>query len=249
MQSLYSNGFEAIYDNMYQTFIDYKKEYHFYSGILKKHQKENVLEIGSGTGSLAKFFIENHFDYIGLDYSNDMVKLASTKNPNGLFMQGDMRGFKLKAPRESIIITGRTSSYLLNNLDVSNTLNSIHKNLCSNGVLCFDFIDANRFFKVIKGGKKIKHESHFDNKTYIRDSFINTNTSNNFMFDWNSKYYEMKGHDKVLIAEDHSEVRAFTKNEWEILLHLHNFKLLEFIDKPSYAFDTFVIVAQKLPIE
>ena len=249
MQSLYSNGFEAIYDNMYQTFIDYNKEYHFYSGILKKHQKENVLEIGSGTGNLAKFFIENHFNYSGLDYSNDMVKLASKKNPDGEFMQGDMRDFKLKAPRESIIITGRTSSYLLNNIDVSNTLNSIHKSLKRDGILCFDFIDANRFFKVIKGGKKITHESHFDNKTYVRDSFINTNTSNNFMFDWDSNYYEIKGHDKVLIAEDQSEVRAFTKNEWDILLHLNDFKVLEFIDKTSYAFDTFVVVAQKSSIE
>jgi len=29
MQSLYSNGFEKIYDAMYQTFIDYDDEFDF----------------------------------------------------------------------------------------------------------------------------------------------------------------------------------------------------------------------------
>ncbi|WP_339873919.1 hypothetical protein [Olleya marilimosa] len=42
MQSLYSNGFEKIYDSMYQTFINYKDEYLFYSTILKKYTKNNV---------------------------------------------------------------------------------------------------------------------------------------------------------------------------------------------------------------
>jgi SAM-dependent methyltransferase len=246
MQSLYSNGFEEIYDNMYQTFINYIKEYHFYSAILKKHQKNSVLEIGSGTGNLAKFFIDNQFDYMGLDYSKDMIKLASKRNPNGLFRQGDMRGFTIKEPRESIIITGRTSSYMLNNKDVCNTLNSIHNSLETDGILCFDFIDANRFFKDIKGGKNITHETHYNNRTYLRDSYLNTNTSNNFMFDWHSKYYEIKANTKLLIAEDISEVRAFKRHEWEILLDLNNFKLIEFIDKPSYAFDTYVVVAQKI---
>ncbi len=249
MQSLYSNGFEEIYDKMYQSFINYNAEYHFYSTILKKHKKNSVLEIGSGTGNLATFFIRNLFDYVGLDYSQDMINLASHKNPNGLFKQGDMRAFNIKKPTASIIITGRTSSYLLTNKDVYDALNASYNNLNTDGILCFDFIDANRFFKKIKGGKNIIHNTQCDDKIYQRDSYINTNTSNNFMFDWHSKYYEIKGHDKILIAEDDSEVRAFTKNEWEILLHLNNFKLLEFIDKTSYAFDTYVVVAQKTPKE
>jgi len=246
MQSLYSNGFEEIYDKMYQTFINYNEEYYFYNTLLKKYKKNSVLEIGSGTGNLAKFFIENQFDYIGLDYSQDMINLASSKNPNGLFKQGDMKDFHIKKPTESIIITGRTSSYMLSNKDVYDTLNTIYNNLDTDGILCFDFIDANRFFKQIKDGQMITHKALCNDKKYQRDSYIKTNTSNNLMFDWDSKYYEIIGSDKILIAEDESEVRAFTKNEWEILLHLNNFKLLEFIDRRSYAFDTYVVVAQKI---
>lgn len=246
MQSLYSNGFEKIYDSMYQTFINYKDEYLFYSTILKKYTKNKVLEIGSGTGNLAKHFIDNNFNYQGLDYSQDMVNLSSLKLPKGHFMQGDMRHFKLEKSVDSTIITGRSTSYLLSNKDVSNALQAIHLNLNNNGILCFDFIDANRFFKIIKGGKHLSHAASFNNKHYSRDSYLNTNTSNNFMFDWHSKYFQIKQNKKILIAEDKSEVRAFTKNEWELLLHLNNFKVLEFIDKPAYMFDCYAIVAQKI---
>lgn len=246
MQSLYSNGFEIIYDEMYQTFIDYKDEYYFYSTILKNQNKGEVLEIGSGTGNLAKHFIENQFDYQGMDFSEDMLRLAKSKHPEGRFIHGDMKNFKLNDPVESIIITGRTSSYLLNNKDVHSALRSMHTNLKDAGILCFDFIDANRFFKFIKGGKQLTHSSEFNGKHYYRDSYFNTNTSENFMFNWDSKYYELKDKDSQLIAEDNSEVRAFTKNEWEIFLLLNNFKLLEFIDRSAYTFDTYVVIAEKV---
>lgn len=245
MQSLYTNGFEAIYDEMYQTFIDYKEEFHFYSKTLLKYNKNEVLEIGSGTGNLAKHFIKNHFNYLGLDYSQDMVNLAKSKLEKDCFIQGDMRSIYLKNPVESIIITGRTTSYLFSNIDVDSALKAIYKSLKKGGILCFDFIDANRFFKDIKGGFKIEHSATFSNKDYYRDSYLIPTTSNNFMFNWESKYYEIQNNNKHLIAQDNSEVRAFTKNEWELFLHLNNFELIEFIDKPAYMFDTYVVVAKK----
>ncbi|RAJ12004.1 class I SAM-dependent DNA methyltransferase [Olleya aquimaris] len=247
MQSLYSNGFELIYDNMYQTFIDYKEEYQFYNNILNDYNKQNVLEIGSGTGNLAHYFLKHNFNYQGLDYSQDMINLAIKKNSIGQFIHADMKNFSLKKPVDSIIITGRTTSYLLSNHDVHAALNSFNLNLKKEGILCFDFIDASRFFKVIKGGKTFKHSANFNQIEYYRESVLNTNNSNNFMFDWWSRYYEVKNNNKKLIAEDTSEVRAFTKNEWELLLYLNDFKVLEIIDKPSYMFDCYAIVAQKKP--
>ena len=246
MQSLYRNGLEYIYDAMYQTFIDYDDEFDFYSSIIKKHHKKNVLEIGCGTGNLAKRFINYNFEYTGLDLSEDMINLSKLKNPTGTFIQGDINYFNLEEPVESAIITGRTTSYLLTNKAINDALKAIHKNLKKEGLLCFDFIDANRFFKEIKGGKKVNHQVLFNNKNYLRESYFNTNTSDNFMFDWASKYYKVNEGVKELIAEDNSEVRAFTKNEWELFLELNNFKLIEFIDRKSYAFDTYVVIAKKI---
>lgn len=78
MDNLYSD-FTKKYEAMYQTFID-DEEYLFYSQILKKYKKDNLLEIGSGTGNLAHHFSQNNFDYQGLDYSEVMIKMAKSKN-------------------------------------------------------------------------------------------------------------------------------------------------------------------------
>ncbi len=246
MQSLYSNGFEKVYDEMYQSFIDYDDEYKFYSNLINKHKKSNVLEIGCGSGNLAKRFINSALGYIGLDLSEDMVRLSKLKNPSGTFIQGDITKYALKKPLESTIITGRTSSYLLSNKTIHSALKTIHNNLTVDGILCFDFIDANRFIKSIKGGKKVYHEAYFDNKCYYRESYMKDNSLDNFMFNWDSAYYQKTKSETIKLTEDKSIVRAFTKNEWELFLYLNNFELIEFIDRKSYAFDTYVVVAKKI---
>tara|TARA_B100000809_G_scaffold264880_1_gene321998 strand:- start:1450 stop:2214 length:765 start_codon:yes stop_codon:yes gene_type:complete len=247
MKSLYQNGFEHLYDAMYQTFIDYWEEFNFYRAIILQHNKKSVLEIGCGTGHLAKFFIASNIDYIGLDSSQEMINVSQKRNPTGLFITEDATKFKLYNQIDSIIITGRTTSYLLNNKIVTEALNTIHNNLNYDGLLCFDFIDASRFFKEIKGGKSIVHKAIIDDKHYIRESYIKENTTlDNMMFEWDSHYYKVEKKLKTHITQDTSTVRAFTKNEWELLLELNNFKLLEFIDKKSYAFDTYVVIAKKI---
>jgi len=245
MQSLYSNGFEKIYDAMYQTFIDYDDEFDFYSNIIKKHHKKNVLEIGCGTGNLAKHFINSNLEYVGLDLSEDMINLSKLKNPSGMFIHGDITTYALKKPLEATIITGRTSSYLLRNKTIHSALKSIHNNLTTDGLLCFDFIDASRFIKSIKEGKKVYHEACFENNCYFRESYMKNNDLDNFMFNWDAIYYQKINSDPIKLTEDKSVVRAFTKNEWELFLYLNDFTLLEFIDRKSYAFDTYVVVAKK----
>lgn len=246
MQSLYKNGFEHIYDAMYQSFIDYDDEYSFYTKIIQKHNKEKILEIGCGSGNLAKRFIQAKTEYLGLDLSNDMIKLCQKRNPNGNFINADVTNFKLNTTVDMALITGRTTSYLLTNTDVSKALKSIIINLNKDGILCFDFIDASRFLKEIKGGKTIVHQASFNHKNYIRKSFLKETIQDNFMFSWDANYYENKINKSNIIAKDTSVVRAFTKNEWQLLLYLNDFEVLEFIDRKSYFFDTYVVVAKKM---
>ncbi|WP_299709079.1 class I SAM-dependent methyltransferase [uncultured Tenacibaculum sp.] len=246
MQSLYTNGFENIYDDMYQTFIDYEKEFQFYSEIILKQQKKDVLEIGCGSGRLASHFINSPIHYSGMDLSNEMVELSRSKNPEGTFYNGNMTGFNLNNRYDSIIITARTTSYLLNNIAIQKAIKNISNHLNDNGVLCFDFIDASRFFPSIKNGKTVIHEATINDKNYSRISYMKPNViKENFMFQWNAKYYQTINGEQTLLTEDQSEVRAFTKNEWELFLNLNDFKIIEMIDRKSYAFDTYVVVAQK----
>jgi len=172
MNELYSD-LAAVYEAMYATFIDYELEYNFYSNILKKWNKKSVLEIGSGTGNLTAYFEKNGFEYYGLDLSEEMLAIAIKKNPNSILMKGDMRSFELKNVVQSILITGRTISYLRTNTDVNATFSSIHDNLEKGGLLCFDFIDASRFIPDIRKGKEVTHEATYKGISYLRRSTWN----------------------------------------------------------------------------
>jgi ubiquinone/menaquinone biosynthesis C-methylase UbiE len=70
----------AIYDAMYQTFVDYDEEYAFYNAFIQENNCKTILEIGSGTGNLAKRFKKNQQDYTGLEYSQSMIAIAQKRN-------------------------------------------------------------------------------------------------------------------------------------------------------------------------
>ncbi|MBC7511551.1 MAG: hypothetical protein H7320_22815 [Ferruginibacter sp.] len=67
------------------------------------------------------------------------------------FLQGSMQDFVSDKPTKSAIVTGRTISYLPTNKDVFDSFITINKNLQVPGILCFDFIDANKFIPLISG--------------------------------------------------------------------------------------------------
>ena len=177
-----------------------------------------------------------------------MIEIAQERNKDCTFIHGDMRNFELQTLVDAIIITGRSTSYLINNEDILNTFESVFKNLSSNGILIFDIIDANRFIPFIKENKTIVHEASYKGINYVRESQWRTTPLENFMLDWNAKYYQIVENEKEILSEDSSNVRIFTLNEMELFLYLNNFEILKVIDRKTYAYDTYVIMAQKKTI-
>ncbi len=246
MSKLYSQ-LAAVYQAMYQCFINYDEEYDFYSKILLKYQCRSILEIGCGTGNLASRFAKGIFNHAGLDLSDNMLRIARKNNPHSIFYLADMRHFELQTNSEACMITGRTISYLITNKDILDTFHSIHKNLTPSGIICFDFIDADKFIPLIDPAEKITHYAAVKNKKYQRDSYWSVTKLQNGTFDWASVYYEKKGTGQLVkIGEDNSRVRAFYKAELIDFLLKSGFRVKEIMERPSYAFDTIVLVAEKI---
>ena len=170
MHELYTTNLAKVYDEIYQGFIDYPQEYKFYSNICQKYGALTILEIACGTGNLAPFFMADFKNYIGLDYSEAMLAIARYKNPIAEFVQGDMRKFSIKENLDAILITGRSTSYLISDSDLKATFTSVHSNLKTKGIFIFDCIDSERFMPYIVKNKKIRHESKVNGKVFYRDS-------------------------------------------------------------------------------
>jgi hypothetical protein len=157
-----------------------------------------------------------------------------------------MRNFNLAKKTDAAIITGRTISYLVPDKDVLAAFASIHKNLNTSGIICFDCIDAAKFIPGINPGEKIIHNAAFDGKKYHRESYWSVNDGRKGVFDWASFYSEEDNSGQLQkIGEDHSTIRAFYKEDITGFLQNTGFEIKEIIERPSYAFDTFVMVGEK----
>ena len=245
MNNLY-NSLAAVYEAMYKTFINYDEEFDLYKQMLVKYNCRSLVEIGCGTGNLASRFNADGFNYTGLDISEDMLAIATQNNPGCTFLQAGMQHFILPKEADAAIITGRTISYLLSNKEVMESMASINKNLKQGGILCFDFIDANKFIPQVKK-QSIIHKALVGDKKFMRESFWTVNLNTGWGFDWLSVFYEEKEDgSRVKIGEDNSTIRAFTKDETILFLQLAGFEIKEIFCRVTYAFDTYVVVAEKI---
>lgn len=85
----------------------------FQKAVLNKEKSIKVLEIGVGTGNLAKRFLDNNYNVIGIDQSREMLNVAKEKFPNLRLRLGDF----LKIPFENNKFDVIVSTYAFHHLN------------------------------------------------------------------------------------------------------------------------------------
>jgi SAM-dependent methyltransferase len=245
MSNLYGVEMAKVYDEIYQGFIDYKAEYELYSTICKKYNASKILEIACGTGNLASAFSIDFDTYSGMDYSEAMLQIAREKHAELNFFQGDMRNFSASQRFDAILITGRSTSYLLTDDDFLQTLKCVQATLEKNGVFIFDFIDAERFLPYVASNRWVKHESIVKERSYLRESeWVVEKESAESLIKWTASYYQLHQKDKTFLGRDSTFFRSFYFEELELLLTKAGFTINEKIDRKTYAFDTYLLVCK-----
>jgi SAM-dependent methyltransferase len=246
MSNLYKN-LANVYDEIYQTIFDYDAEFDFYDSFLTKNNIKDVIEIGCGTGNLAKIFVAKNYTYLGVDLSQNMLDIAAKKVPSANFQQGNVCELAIKRKFDSVLITGRTISYLLTNKSIMNSFRNIYLGLNSGGVLIFDAIDASALFKDFIEPKTDELAIKFNKNEYKRISKSTVNLASGWTWDWESSYFKKdeNGHFKN-IGDDFATLRAFTKDEIILFLNYSGFELLEITPKQSYAWKDNFYIARKI---
>lgn len=83
---------------------------------ISKEVKNDILDIGFGTGVLTNKLYEDGANIFGIDFSQEMINIAQEKMPNGVFIQHDFNNklpIKLTSEKFNYII----SSYAIHHLD------------------------------------------------------------------------------------------------------------------------------------
>jgi len=236
MTQLYSTLAE-IYHEMYQHVFDYEKEFHFYDAILKTNNCHKILEVGCGSGMLARRFLASGYDYLGLDLYNEMLDIARREVPSGQFIQCDMRNLSFDQQFDAILITGRSIAYVIENQGILDTLKGVHKSLKDNGLFVFGVFDANQIFdnfndfeqNINHNGKKIRRISHLEK-----------NLATGWTYDWFAKYI-IEEDNEILEYDDITTLRTFTRDEITLFIKLTGFDIEEIIDEGK----AFTVIARK----
>lgn len=215
-----------VYHDLYKDLFNYEELFTIFNDLLKTHSPKvsKILELGCGSGSVTKYFME-HYDCIGLDLSEGMLKIAKETYPEGNFMQGDMRNLpdSLNNQFDAVVSTGRSFTHLTTNNDCMECCKSVFRVLKPGGIFIFDNFSANYIFK------NFKPLTVQESNNISRKSNNTPNLEHGFTWNWLAEYEIKDDNGEVLENfSDYTELRGFTKDELELMLTLAGFEKIQF---------------------
>lgn len=179
----------------------------------KKHLKQQelleternlVLDLGCGTGTLTELLYRKGYDMIGIDNSEDMLNIAMAKKEISgseiLYLCQDMREIDLYSTVGTVISICDSVNYLLEDADVEETFRLVNNYLYPEGIFIFDF---NTVYKY---------------KTVIGDATIAENREN-CSFIWENYYHEKEHINEydltVFVKEEGERFRRFCETHYQ----------------------------------
>ena len=152
-------GFAQVYD-MFMDDVPYEAWSRYLTGLLKEYGVEEglVLELGCGTGNMTRLLSEAGYDMIGVDNSEEMLRIAGEaagsgdgmgKEPDILYLLQDMRELELYGTVGAVVSVCDSLNYLLEEEGVVQTFRLVNNYLCPRGIFIFDFNTVYKYAAVI----------------------------------------------------------------------------------------------------
>ena len=120
---------------------------------LLESEKNLIVDLGCGTGTLSQLLYHSGYDMIGIDYSEEMLQIAREKcvaeNQEILYLCQDMREFELYSTVGTILCICDSINYLLSAKEVKQTFQLVENYLHPGGLFIFDFNTIYKYCEVI----------------------------------------------------------------------------------------------------
>lgn len=157
------NTFAQFYDKLTEN-VEYKVRADYVSDFFSSYEGEvkTVLDLACGTGNISYYLSERGYKITGLDLSEDMLSVASSKNIEGLLLlKGDMKNFYLPQKYDCCICLLDSINHLENIQEVEACFECVYKSLNEGGLFIFDVNTINKHKNILAGNTFVFDEDDF----------------------------------------------------------------------------------------
>ena len=172
------NDLASVYDKLMED-MPYKEWADFILKIFEKENKrvKNLLDLGSGTGSISSLLSKAGIMVTNLDFSEEMLEKARVKYAeagiSGEFVNKDIRDLDFTNLYDCAISTFDTLNYFLEENEMEDIFKRVYKSLKDEGLFIFDMNTLHKF-QVILGREVYTYNT--EELVYIWENDFNNNT-------------------------------------------------------------------------
>ena len=123
------------------------------SGDILESEKNLVVDLGCGTGTLTEMLYEQGYDMVGVDNSDSMLSVAMEKKRSSgseiLYLLQDMRELELYSTVGTVVSVCDSINYILEEEELLEVFKLVNNYLYPGGIFVFDFNTDYKYGQVI----------------------------------------------------------------------------------------------------
>jgi len=172
-------SFAQVYD-LFMDNVPYEQWGEYLHNLFKEYGIEDglLLDLGCGTGKLARYMSEKGYDMIGVDYSYDMLDIAREQSDASiLYLLQDMREFELYGTVRGIYSACDSLNYILEADELREVFSLVNNYLDPGGLFVFDINTPFKYHELLAENTFAENreegsfiwENYFDEKEAINE--------------------------------------------------------------------------------
>lgn len=174
------------------------------AGSVLDSERNLVVDLGCGTGTLTELMYQKGYDMIGVDVSEAMLNIALKKKEKSgseiLYLQQDMRELELYGTVGTVFSVCDSLNYILEEEELQDIFSMVNNYLFPGGIFIFDFNTDYKYREVI--GETTIAENRED-CSFIWENFYDPEEEIN--------EYDLT----VFVREEGERFRRFTENHFQ----------------------------------
>lgn len=190
-------------------------------------EKNLVVDLGCGTGTLTKLLYDKGYDMIGVDNSESMLEIAMEKREESgaeiLYLLQDMRELELYSTVGTIVSVCDSVNYILEEEELQEVFSLVNNYLYPQGIFIFDFNTVYKYEQVI--GDTTIAENRED-CSFIWENFYDEETQLN---EYDVTVFVREGELFRRFQETHVQ-RGYTVEQMTRLVELAGMAIVEVLD-------------------